>query len=358
MDRKKRIGIVTITGSSNYGNKLQNYAVQCILEKMGYIAETIIDLRYKKNPMSWLTYYKQIIHFLTHIKYEPGAHKKVLTFCWWSKRFIKWSPIKIHKIEDEQKLNSRYDGFLVGSDQIWGPYCPWDSSELAFFTFAERHKRIAFAPSLGTDTFPKDRTEEYKTWLNGFNKLSIREIRGAEIIKSITGRDAEVLVDPTMLLTQKEWDVIAEKTRIKNKYILIYTLGELTDEYSQYIRELSKQKSCQIIDIMRDKRFAGGHPGTFVGLIKNAEYVVTDSFHGSVFSLIYHRPLIILRRKGNENAMFSRLENLMHLCNLKPDKTANERILPLCINWTYVDSIIEREREKSIEYLKSALKDI
>jgi hypothetical protein len=229
---------------------------------------------------------------------------------------------------------------------------------LAFFTFAERHKRIAFAPSLGTDTFPEDRIEEYKTWLNGFDKLSVREIRGAEIIKSITGRDAEVLVDPTMVLTQKDWDVIAERISLRDKYILIYTLGELTDEYYKYIQELSIQKKCQIVDIMRDKRFAGGNPSTFIGLIKNAEYVVTDSFHGSVFSLIYHRPLIILRRKGNENVMFSRLENLMHLCDLKPNNSNNERILPLCINWTYVDSIMERERGKSIEYLKSALKNI
>ncbi len=356
MNRKKKIGIVTITGSSNYGNKLQNFAVQKILQEMGYDAETIIDLRFKKNPMSWLTYIKPIMHYVTRIKYVPSAHKKVLSFCWWSRHYIKWSPILIRKTEDEKKLNSRYDGFLVGSDQIWGPYCPWDSSELAFFTFAERHKRIAFAPSFGTDTFPPERIGEYRERLNGFNKLSVRESNGAEIIKSLTGKEAEVLVDPTMVLNRKYWDEIAEPVNLQAKYILVYTLGELTGEYSQYINSMAKENGYKIIDLMKDNCFSTGHPGTFVGLIKNANYIVTDSFHGSVFAMIYHKPLVMLRRKGNENAMFTRLENLMSLFQLEPDvKKSSDKIYFLKTDWKSVDTIMEREKQKSLNYLKSAL---
>lgn len=351
--KKKKIGIVTICGPlSNFGNQLQNYAVQRILMKLGYEAETIQDVRFCKNPLSIFTYWKAIIHYITKYKYNVRSHGKPLNFFFWHRKYIKNAPILIRDIVDEKKLVDYFDGYVVGSDQIWGPLCPWDSSELAFLEFAPKNQRVAFAPSFGSGDIPNDRKEEYRKWLSAFKALSVREYRGAEMIKELTGRDAKVLVDPTMLLSTDEWNEIASMGP-KQKYILLYTLGELTDEYKEYINKISNETNGVVIDIMNHPNFSGSNPSDFIGLIRDSQMVITDSFHGSVFSLLYHKRLVLLERKGTYD-MMSRLKTLWDKFGISL-KVYNGISLVSEIDWSTFEEKLSKEREYAINYLQTNL---
>lgn len=348
----KKIGIVTIVGPlGNYGNQLQNYALQQTLSKLGLYSETIQDIRFCKNPLSIFTYYKAIIHSFTRYKYKPLNHKKPLNFFFWHKKYIKNAPILIKSIEDEKKLLNYFDGFVVGSDQIWGPLCPWDSSELAFLDFAPQELRVAYSPSFGSSEIPDKRKDEYKSYLSGFKALSVREYKGAEIIKNLIGIEVPVLIDPTMLLTTDEYDKIATSGP-QRKYIFLYMLGDLIEQYRDYINIISKENDWEIIDIMKNPQFAGSNPSDFIGLIRDSQMVITDSFHGTVFSLLYHKPLILFNRKGTFD-MYSRLETLWKKFEIQ--SVENNDISQININWDKFEQILQKERQVSINFLKDNL---
>lgn len=348
----KKIGIVTICGPlGNFGNQLQNYALQIVLKKLGYQAETIQDIRFCKNPLSIFTYYKVIIHFIARYKYVPKNHKKTLNFFLWHKKYIKNAPILIRKTEDEKKLLHYFDGFVVGSDQIWGPLCPWDSSELAFLAFAPEDKRVAFAPSFGSSDIPKSRRQEYAEYLTKFKALSVREHRGAEIIKELTGRDATVLVDPTMLLSIAEWNKIAKDGPNFN-YILVYILGDMSQEYKDYIDQISADNNWKIIDIMNDLNYSGSNPSDFVGLIRDSQMVITDSFHGTVFSLLYHKQLTIFNRIGTYD-MSSRLSTLLRTFNIKGMQ--NDSVMRLDVDWAQFEELLSKEQKLALNFLQNNL---
>lgn len=348
----KKIGIVTICGPlGNFGNQLQNYAVQMVLKKLGYQAETIQDVRFCKNPLSILTYYKAIVHFITRFKYNARSHKKPLNFFFWHRKYIKNAPILIRKTEDEKRLLHYFDGFVVGSDQIWGPLCPWDSSELAFLVFAPEDKRVAFAPSFGSNDIPESRRQEYVEYLTKFKALSVREHRGAEIIHELTGRDAIVLVDPTMLLSVVEWNKIANDGP-DFKYILVYMLGDMSQEYKKYIAHMSADNNWKIIDIINDSNYSGSNPSDFIGLIRDSQMVITDSFHGAVFSLLYHKKIALLGRIGAYD-MSSRLSTLLRTFNIK-GKQSNG-VMQLDVDWGQFEEQLLKEQKLAFNFLKTSL---
>lgn len=348
----RKIGVVTICGPlGNFGNQLQNYAVQMVLKKLGCQAETIQDVRFCKNPLSIFKYYKAIIHYITRYKYNARSHKKPLSFFFWHKKYIKNAPILIRKTEDEKKLLHYYDGFVVGSDQIWGPLCPWDSSELAFLAFAPEDKRVAFAPSFGSSDIPEDRRQEYAEYLSKFKALSVREHRGAEIIKELTGRDATVLVDPTMLLSVSEWNKIANDGP-NFEYILVYMLGDMSQEYKEYINQTAATNNWKIIDIMNDPNYSGSNPSDFIGLIRDSQMVITDSFHGAVFSLIYHKQIALLGRIGAHD-MSSRLSTLLRTFNIKG--TQNKGVMQLDVDWAQFEEQLLKEQKVALNFLQNNL---
>ena len=348
----RKIGVITICGPlGNFGNQLQNYAVQMVLKKLGCQSETIQDVRFCKNPLSIFTYYKAIIHYITRYKYNARSHKKPLSFFFWHKKYIKNAPILIRKTEDEKKLLHYYDGFVVGSDQIWGPLCPWDSSELAFLSFAPEDKRVAFAPSFGSSDIPEDRRQEYAEYLSKFKALSVREHRGAEIIKELTGRDATVLVDPTMLLSVAEWNKIANDGP-NFEYILVYMLGDMSQEYKEYINQTAAANNWKIIDIMNDPNYSGSNPSDFIGLIRDSQMVITDSFHGAVFSLIYHKQIALLGRIGAHD-MSSRLSSLLRIFNIKGAQ--RNGVVQLDVDWAQFEEQLLKEQKVALNFLQNNL---
>lgn len=227
-------------------------------------------------------------------------------------------------------------------------------SELAFLDFAPEKLRVAYCPSFGVNDIPEDKKFYYSKSLNAFSALSVRENKGQEIIKELTGRDASVLIDPTMMLQSREWDKIALEGPNK-KYILVYLLGEKSIAYQNYICGIAKKNNLEIIDLTNHPRYSASNPSEFVGLIRDSQMVITDSFHGSVFSLLYHKDLVLLDRLGNFD-MSSRLQTLWSKFGIKPINIDNGIYEIFGTKWSEFELILEKERKQAKAFLSNSIR--
>ena len=241
-----KAGIITIIDNNNYGNRLQNYAVQEYLKKKGIDVSTlknIEDLNFRKNFIyRILKYiYRSTKHFLKKIlkKEKEGFINR-------KKRFEEFNKnINFYKryVTAYSKVNSKFDYFITGSDQVWNPSF-FRLSDVDFLCFADPKKRIAFSASFGVSQLPYENSKIPKKYLNDFRAISVREDRGKEIVEELTNRnDVEVLLDPTMLLTAEDWDKVSKKPKqLKfSKYILNYFLGEISEERKKEINRIAKE---------------------------------------------------------------------------------------------------------------------
>lgn len=348
---KKKIGIITSHHYPNFGNKLQNYALQKVLSEMGFDVETISDARSWPDMWSWISNWKTLIHILLRYK-KTSFHKKMVKFILFSKSNIYKSPYVIRKDSDVDILSPKYDFFIVGSDQIWNP--EWDifSNSFSFAFFAKKEQKIAYAPSLGVSKMIPERVEEYKLWLRDWKALSCREFEGARILEELSNQKVTTVLDPTLLLSRDDWNSYVGERLIKEKYVLYYSIWKLDSNSFKCLKNKTKKIGCKLIDISNKGAYDGEFgPFDFINLIKNAEEVYTDSFHGACFSMIFHRPMIIIHANNTGLDKISRLTTLfLHagLDNISFPNTLNEF---QNINWNLVDENLALQREYSKQYL-------
>lgn len=350
-----RVGIITIPDFDNYGNRLQNYALQTALQKIGCEPISYVPFR----P----TYFKYFIKKL--LRNESGSISETLSeihrmksFLVFDRNFVKTEVVKESVFN--KNLAEQCDYFVAGSDQIWNPNWGKYLYENMFLRFANRNQRIAYAPSFGVNTIPVEWIEKYAIGLKEFSNLSVREDRGALIVKELIQQDVPVVLDPTMLLSEAEWIRVAKMpTSIKKdeKYILTYFLGEISNDCKEYIENLNTIHNFKIYSLLdkSDKKLFETGPSEFLALIYNAELVLTDSFHASVFSIIFKKSFIVFPRKGMGEEMSSRLTTLLEkfsLTNRMYPRTMEE-IFELHLD--HVDEVLEVERKRSYQYLKAAL---
>ena len=356
----KNIAIVTLY-DYNLGNRLQNYALQKYLEDMNMNVKT---LKYISSKSLKTIIKDNIKNFLGMI-----GIKKYKICCWNKQRkhnfdIFNNSYINFGEVVEsnkEIKINTEnYDYFIVGSDQVWHN---WGSgiNELDYFylTFVEEKKRLSYAPSFGFSQFPKEDIKKHICGLKGIKALSCREEDGCNLIKKTIGREAIRLIDPSFLLTDKQWRFVERKPKWfskKQKLIVTYFLGNTPKEYKEYINNLSKKENAQIINIFsKDKKEEYiVSPDEFLYLIDNADYVCTDSFHACAFSLIFNRKLIAFPRKQNGmEDMKGRIDTLFSILNIK-SRWYTDINDNLDENTEYY-SLINDEREKANRYLKNYL---
>lgn len=383
-----KAGIVTLF-DNNYGNKLQNLAVQKVLEKYGFEAETIrinvdegiIKPKNTKNEIKKINpaYILKVVSSRFKNKYlYKNSRDGVLG----SVKFVKNNDID--KLCDLRKQSFKkftednlkiadfslsfdnlddirlddYDWFIAGSDQVWNPTYP-HVSRLNFLTFAPKYKRIALAPSFGLSVLPEHVKPLYTEWLNGIDALSVREEQGAKIIKELTGRDVPVLADPTLFVSKEEWLKIEEKPDydFSEPYVFTYFLGNETNKYRKYIDTYAKRNNYKVINIfdLREPEHYVTNPAHFVYLIHNAKMVFTDSFHGSVFSLIMHTPFVVFDRIENGGqGMSSRIDTLLKTFSMenrhfnKIEKDIDN------IDFSNVDDVIKTLQQKTDNFLKKS----
>ncbi|WP_195467398.1 polysaccharide pyruvyl transferase family protein [Clostridium sp. D43t1_170807_H7] len=362
-----RVGIITITNGQNYGNRLQNYAVQVVLESIGCEAETIKNITGDNNKRETkiINSIKKTIHIIndSYLGINNERFNKIsryIKFEQFTNRLINQSKHIVSKGNISDVIKKEYDYFITGSDQVWNPNF-FFNSEIEFLTFAKKGQKIAYSPSFGISEIPIELREKYSMLINQMDHLSVREEAGAEIIKDLTGRDASVLVDPTMMLSKHKWLSIANKPKWKSdkEYILTYFLGNKDEEYKNKIDRIKNKNNLEVINLLdiSDKNAFSVDPSEFLWLINNAKLMCTDSFHGIVFSLIMKTNFILFTRKDKEVSMNSRLETLLSKFNMnnRVDKNivSDEQIFN--VDFSKVDEIISIEKEKAINYLKNAL---
>lgn len=356
-----KIGIITLNGYFNYGNRLQNYALQEALKNQGVEVETI---RFNLKNENALIKTKKILSNIKHniINHQIFNSKKNR-----EEIFIKFSnehiseTNKVYSIhENLNHLKSRYDYFVIGSDQVWNPEMN-GFSPVFFAQFAEKSQRATYAPSFGISTLSKEVTQKYETWISEIPYLSVREDEGAKIIKELTGENVPVLVDPTLLLNANQWRKLSKKApRQQKKYLLTYFLGDIPSEYKEKINDLKTKYDLEIVqlnNINEQEVFETG-PSEFLSYIENCELFCTDSFHGTLFSIIFERPFITFERKGRAS-MFSRIQTLLTMFGLEDRKADlidfDSSILE--IDFSQVKEIQEREMKRSALYLEGVLKN-
>ena len=342
----KKVGIFTLNSNDNYGNKLQNYALKKVIEKHNFLVDTIwLKEEYSLKKMI----IKKILFF--NIEY-----RRQMNFEKFTQRYLK------RKIFDEKKYN--YDYFVVGSDQVWNYTFKGVKKKISkyFLDFSPREKNIAYAASIGVNTIDEEFKEVFKNGINNIEHVSVRENEAALALKNeIERENVEVVLDPTMLLTKDEWDkIIVKPKKLKNeKYILNYFLGEQSTKRKEAIEKIAKENNCIIINILdKNDPFYTCGPSEFLYLEKNAFLICTDSFHSSVFAILYNRPFVIFDiEQSGVKSMNSRIDTLISKFCLK-DRRFNGKMITkknLEHNYTNVYKILKVERVKSINFLKNAL---
>lgn len=366
---KNKVGIITLNGYFNYGNRLQNYALQEVVKNEGYEVETIlVEIpQSRKNIIGKIksALKEVLIPYIRKDIVENRKYHKIRTrrFYDFTQKYIKESSYKIsNNAKTPEEIESFY-AFITGSDQVWNPLYNMQTSAY-FLTFAPKHKRISYAASFGIAELPNESIAKYKKWLSEFNQISIREEAGAKIVQNLTGRDVEVVLDPTLLLTREKWLEVSKKHENKpnNKYLLTYFLGEVSQLNREKILKIAKEDSLEIVDLsnINDKNVYTADPSEFIDYINDASVFITDSFHGSVFSIILEKPFAVLERGGSKKSMNSRIETLLTIFNLKDRMWENISNLNNIkdVDYSNVNNILEKERKKSLDFIKQALNDI
>lgn len=269
-------------------------------------------------------------------------------------------------LNESQSRWKEYDYAITGSDQVWHN---WSGTpeELAYYylEFMPREKKINYAPSFGFSEFPDSDIEFHRKGLKGFDKLSCREEEMQKLIMNLTGQKSELVLDPTLLLKPEQWKSFSSKPEydLPEKYLLCYFLGNITEEYEHAIKEAAGNLPvihvCNIGSphAKKDSPQYLTHPGEFLYLFEHADFVCTDSFHGSAFSVNFGKNFLAFRRKQkNMEDMFGRIESLLMNTGLMNHiYESGIKIRPDDLNLESVNQKLESMRESSIKYLCECL---
>lgn len=340
----KKIAIVTIV-TINYGNRLQNYALQCVLEKLGY---SVTTLRRESKTEGLKQKIKVTAQSLLQTK---GA--KFRNF----NSNIHFANETVTRDDYPKELRDSYSYFIVGSDQVWNPHYDFVAGKCDFLEFARDNQKISYAASFGVSEIPSERKIEYAEYLKTFKAISVREKQGSKIVEELADRKATVVLDPTLLLDEIEWKKVEKKPAFcpKKEYVFVYALGGKTDLFKDKIKQLKdKYEIFDVRSLQKNRKELPVGPSEFLYLIRNAEEVLTDSFHATVFSIIFHKKFITFNRPGLN--MNSRIESLAELVGIVNRMTeCGDLNGEAEIDYVKVDEILDKERKKSIDFLKNAL---
>lgn len=371
----KKVGILTLNGYVNYGNRLQNYALQEVIKKLGFEVETVINntkvssqIESRANKIKKLKErdMKDIFNIVfVKVKEKLSNNNKlnqqrIEIFKEFSFSYISETNYSISEANMQNDFLKEFDFFVTGSDQVWNPNYRKGSS-VEFLTFAPKEKRIAYAPSFGVSNIPNEYIKDYQLWLSEMAHLSVREEAGADIIKDLTNRDATVVLDPTMMLTKEKWLSISKVPSNKplKQYLLTYFLGEISKERKKILQDIAKKNDLEIINLaqIKEKKPYLSGPSEFINYVNSASVFCTDSFHGSAFSILLDTPFIVFAREGKAPSMNSRIETLLKKFKLESRSIenikTNEQIFD--IDYSHTIPILETERKKAFNYLEKAL---
>lgn len=356
---KKIIGILTFHRALNYGAVFQAYALQAALRSMGAEAE-IIDYRasfnekrFRRKKLGEILSIRELYSIIFRNSYKLNSRKPF-------EAFNSNMPMSVVcTTQDElREVCSKYDRIVSGSDQVWNIACTSgdDSYFLPFLN--DSQKKTSYAASIGYEKLPEQFTEQYKKWISDFSDISVREKSAVDIVRELTGREAEYVVDPTLLLEKFDWLKLADESKVpEESFVLMYLMSE-DRELMRFAKKLARKDNCKLLYI-NDRLFKlpGAvnlrdiTPEQWLGLFAKASYVVTNSFHGTVFSINFNKQFFVRYIPHS-------IANTRIRCALEEYGLLNREINSLdntqC-DYQTVNNILTKNREHSLEFLKNRI---
>lgn len=372
-----KVGIITLVGYKNYGNRLQNYALDFLLKEQNFEVKSGLLCDVKED---WVNYSGSKIKKTAKNLYpfalykakkekdlyidDPLMEKRYKKFKSFTDKYMDTFPYIC--VRDSKELASAidepsFDYFVAGSDQVWNPY--WSAHDYNFLNFTRPEKRLSFSASIGANNIPERQIPRFKKYLSQMKYISVREKDSMDLVRKLSGRnDVQYTLDPTLLLSANEWNEVSKKPYLdlKEKYICTYFLGDTPES----IKELSKQIDLPIFSLndRSMKELFILDPAEFIYMISHSTLMFTDSFHAAVFSIIYHRDFYIFRRRqdGMKDDMFVRLKSLTDTFGLQ-NRIINEDNFTLkdiisSTKWSEIDKQRAAEKDKSIKMLLNEMK--
>lgn len=385
----KKVGIVSCYFKNNYGSMLQAYASQKILDDNNIPNETInvselsdFSKGKKKYYLSQITNFNFIKTKLGMVKlkgYSKINRSLKQNFAIRNRKFEEFKrnfnlTKSFHTYKELNEYSKkRYSDVIVGSDQLWLPV----NVVSDYYTLnwvPTGVNKISYATSFGISSIPKKYKEEYKSFLSKIDNLSVRENNAIKLVNDVSGKNAKLVCDPTLLLTKEEWmDIQQEEPILNDKYIFCYFLGN-NIEHRKFVERLKEKTGYKIVSINHCDEYVKYSdqfadvipydvgPSEFVNYIRNAEYVCTDSFHGTVFSLINNTKFFTFERFNKKSKMStnSRIHSLLEVVDLKNRLIFGnediENLLKVKIDFNKVNEKLEDFRVESKEWLLKSIK--
>lgn len=356
----KSVGIITLTYGENYGNRLQNYAIQEAAVTLGMKPTTI---RYCSHFFNARTISYRSKNLLKHLlkRHLNKADKMRYVFNRWDRKHMKYTRYQITKDTQLSKLKHQFDYFLCGSDQIWNPDCN-ALSPFYFAAFAEEKKRIALAASFGVDAIPTEYVDLYRDWLQGIREISVRELQGQKLIKAIAGRESLLVCDPVFSLEPSQWIAMLEKPDWigDQKFYFAYFLGDMNPTDYQAVEEQAKNNQMEFYRVGKDTNIPIVNPSEFLWFLYHSEQVFTDSFHATSFSIIFQKQFTVFERthdteSGFGTGMNSRILTLFQKFEIPYALHENGRAYMVGkIDWDELNKRMELERNQFMEFFRNA----
>lgn len=367
----KKIATITFHASYNYGSNLQAYALQEYIKKIGanQIDYNIINLRTPIQKEMYKSIFekkglKNNIKKILYFKYKKdldGKQKKFEDFINNNLNITK----EYNSLLELEKDTLNYDYFISGSDQVWNSQAV-DFDWANYLEFVKKGKKLSYAASFGPlkQNWSEEEKERIRKNLQSYDYISVREEGSFENVKKLIGKNPDIHVDPTMLLTEQDWTkLIKPEPLIKEDYILLYDLKR-KPETAYIAKKISELTGMQVV-ITREsgkkiylsnfKKYFDCGPIEFLNLLKNSKLVLSSSFHGAVFSVIFHKPFFAIN--GDKDFRISTMLKKMGLSNRSINETNIEEKMKINdkIDFEKAEELLNVERKKAELYLKKSL---
>lgn len=372
---KLKAGIITFHRATNYGAVLQAYALQNALKYLGVDVDIIdnrndrVDVLYSKFRPSLMDKsrkisYHSILGFISQIiNYEVNVRKRKL-FDDFIEQYLCISS-KYNSYEELQLDECQYDFFICGSDQVWNLGIT-DNNGIYFLNFTSGRKRNSYAASLGSAQISEFNANIYRNYLKDFSYVSVREKSNVEVLGNVYGKEVKCVLDPTFLLSENDWIrcCVPIDDGIPEKFILFYELYDLDNQkLHEFVIGISKATGYPIVHIGNNRKFKCHNlincipsPDQWVWLFRSAQYVVTNSFHGTVFSINFHKQFytgLLVPDGRHANVRMNDILNELGLSDRIIDYSEkfDENVLLKRVDWRCVDKLLSELKKSSFEFL-------
>lgn len=351
-----KVGIITFQETNNYGAVLQNYALQQAIIQEGHSVKTIdykssyIGKPYKLIHLKNKGLFSYIFGILGYLIYLPRGKK-----CHKFRNLINYTaPVNTSNVD---KLNENFDVFITGSDQVWNPNLTGMDTVYMLGFVSDKSKCNSYAASIGLMEIETSKQNQFYMLLKDFHCISVREKSAATLLKDILKEEVSVVSDPCLLLTKEQWASVSVAPKKQHGYVFVYQLG-VSSDVVKLAKRISKDKSLKLIFVpfpvgafSFGKWDISAGNAELLGYIQNADYVITDSFHGTLLSIIFNKNFFT-KISGTHAGVSSRIYDLLEHYGLI-DRIIKEDIdYSQMIQYSLINQKLENDRKISKKFLE------